>query len=331
MNKNITILTLVVTLMFGGLISFVPTTYAQNNKSSLNFNNNGLHLGWFKNGKISYSFTHLNNPKNKQNKNSYYTRDEEFQKLVEEFRERIAKYLQEHRTYYNNTNNTELTVFTRTAVDIENDHATLRGRVDFNDEDEAAVYFLWGDTRTNLDEETSHIPLDDTDDEDFEKILTGLSENTTYYYRAVAEDAEGDKVYGTIYTFSTNNSDKDHPEVTTYNAQNINDTSADLRGNVDMNDFNNGNIFFVYGEDEDQIHDVDGNFETYTEIEEDGDDLQKTSIFDSNLDDTKNYAKEVTGLDSDTDHYFRLCVQFEVENNDNTLVCGVTKSFTTDN
>jgi hypothetical protein len=331
MNKNITILTLVVTLIFGGLISLAPTTYAKNNKSSLNSNNNGLHLGWYKNGKISYSYTHWNNSKKKQNAYSYYAKNEEFQKLIEEFRTRIAEYLKEHRTYYNNTNTTEIDVFTRTAINIEDNRATLRGRIDFNDEDEATVYFLWGDTRTNLDEETSHVLLDDNDDENFEKTLTGLRNNETYYYRAVAEDSEGNKTYGTVYTFSTNDSDEDYPDVTTYSAQNIHDTSADLRGSIDMNDFNNGTVFFVYGEDEDQIHDVDEDFKAYSEIHEDGDDLQKTSVFDSNLDDTKSYTIEVTGLDRDTDHFFRLCVQFEDEDDTTLLVCGAIKSFTTDN
>src|SRR6185436_4292358 len=41
----------------------------------------------------------------------------------------------------------------------------------------------------------------------------------------------------------------DEPEVNTGSVTNITDESAKVRGEVDMNDFENGKVFFVYGED----------------------------------------------------------------------------------
>ena len=53
-----------------------------------------------------------------------------------------------------------------------------------------------------------------------------------------------------------NNNDED-PDVTTDDAEDVEDDRAELHGEVDMNDFNNGVVFFVYGEDEDQVEDVE--------------------------------------------------------------------------
>jgi hypothetical protein len=97
-----------------------------------------------------------------------------------------------------------------------------------------------------------------------------------------------------------------------------------------MNDFNNGRVFFVYGEDQTMIDNVPNDFNTYSNVDENGNDLQKVSV-DTNLDSNNSYDEIVSGLTSDTNHYYRMCVQYQDDNNDDTLACGSVMDFTTDN
>ena len=240
-------------------------------------------------------------------------------------------------TYTNYSGNSDVDVSTKSARGIDDEDAILRGEVDFNNEDEATVWFEYGRSRSNLNEDTTHVVLDENDDdESFTAKITDLRDETTYYFRAVAEDEDGDRDYGAILSFETDddnvrrNDDDDAPEVDTDNASNISDDSARLRGEVDMNDFRNGLVFFVYGEDEDQVEDIEDDFDEYRDIDEDGDDLQKIKV-DSDLDNSATYTATINGLDDDTDFYFTLCVEHEDEDNDETIVCGKVEDFETDN
>ncbi|MCA9367663.1 hypothetical protein KC887_05400 [Candidatus Kaiserbacteria bacterium] len=124
-----------------------------------------------------------------------------------------------------------------------------------------------------------------------------------------------------------NNKDQD-PVATTQNATNIQNDEARLRGSVDMNDFRNGRVFFIYGEDEGQVDDArDEN--RYSDIDEDGSDLQKVTV-DSDLDSSDSYTETVTNLDDNTAHYFAICVEYEDDNGDDTLECGTVRTFETD-
>jgi len=122
----------------------------------------------------------------------------------------------------------------------------------------------------------------------------------------------------------------EEPDVETDSARGIEDDEAELRGSVDMNDFEDGEVFFVYGEDEDAIEDVEDDFDSYRDVDEDGDDLQKVRV-DSSLDGDDDYEETVYNLDADTDHYFTICVGYEDEDNDDVLECGDVEDFTTDN
>lgn len=236
---------------------------------------------------------------------------------------------------WNSSNYGDVDVTTRSAVDVSDDEATLRGEVDWNGEDEATVYFEYGRSSSDLDKETTHIVLDeDDDDEDFKTTIKNLRDDTRYYYRAVAEDEDGDAQYGRIYSFTTDDDDdrdddEDYPEVELEGARNITDRSARLEGEVDMNDFRNGVVFFAYGEDEDQIDDIADDYDSYSDVDEDGDDLQKIKV-DSDLDYKGDYYASMSGLDDDTDIFWTLCVEFEDEDDDDRLVCADTEDFRTD-
>ena len=124
-------------------------------------------------------------------------------------------------------------------------------------------------------------------------------------------------------------SDDDEPEVETDSADNIEHNEAELRGSVDMMDFEDGEVFFVYGTDEDAIEDVEDDFDSYDDVDEDDDDLQKVRV-DSSLDGDDDYEETVTGLDADTEYFFQICVGYEDEDDDEVIVCGGVDDFTTD-
>jgi len=253
--------------------------------------------------------------------------------LLEQLRDLQA---QLHGIGNNNQDNSDIEVTTKSASNIDDDSAKLNGEIDFNDEDEATVYFEFGKQSSNLKYDTTHFVLDDDDGDTFTHTITSLDEDTKYYFRAVAEDEDGDKDRGAIRNFTTdeegsNSSNGDTtPEVETEDADDITGDSAVLNGEVDMNDFDNGIVFFVYGEDEDQVDDIASDYDEYSDVEEDGDDLQ-TQRVDRELDNYSEFSYEVSGLTVNTDIYFALCVEYVDEDDDNLITCGSTENFETNN
>ncbi len=223
-----------------------------------------------------------------------------------------------------------------TDVDVENDDsATFYGEVELDDASYADVWFVYG-TDGDLTEETDDERIDD--DEEFDMEVDDLDEDERYYVRAVAEDPSGFITYGDILAFTSGNeddndnddddNDDDIPEAETEDAEDISDDAAELHGEIDMNDFEDGLAFFVYGQDEDAVEDVDHE-DTYADIDEDGDDLQKFTLT-SSMDGSRTFWSTISGLDEDTDYFFRICVEYEDEDDDQTLQCGSVEDFTTD-
>lgn len=215
--------------------------------------------------------------------------------------------------------------------DVENDNeVTLTAAVDLNGASFANVWFEYGQDG-DLDEDSTKTRV--TSNRTVSIMLSNLDEGDRYYFRAVAEDPSGSLTYGPLKAFETDgnshNSNGNDPEASTNNAQNINDDSAQLYGTVDMNDFDSGLVFFVYGEDESAIDDASDE-NSYNDIDSDGDNLQKITL-SSNADGYRSFWTSVYGLDSDTDHYFRICVAYDDEDNDDALRCGDVENFTTDN
>lgn len=98
----------------------------------------------------------------------------------------------------------DLDVTTRTATDIEDDAAELRGEVDLGRAPEARVWFEYGEDG-DLDDDTRRERVTDTrtDTHRFETDVDDLDDDTRYYFRAVAESPSGDRFYGTTRTFRT--------------------------------------------------------------------------------------------------------------------------------
>lgn len=177
----------------------------------------------------------------------------------------------------------------------------------------------------------------------FYGVADDIDRYRTYYYRAVTQNRSGSYSESSVRTFMVtsgsnydddrdwrdeDDEDEDRPEVTTDEADDVEDDRAELRGEVDMRDAEDGIVFFVYGEDEDMVEDV-ANEDQYSDIDTDGDDLRIVRV-DSSFDGEDDFYAVVTGLDDNTDHFFRLCVEYEDEDNDERLECGDVETFETD-
>jgi hypothetical protein len=179
-----------------------------------------------------------------------------------------------------------------------------------------------------------------------ETISTSV--NTTYYFRAVAINVGGKKSVGQTLSFTTSGStttyecsddidndndgdtdlndegcvsgtdnsedsdgngggNNDEPNVTTDSASDVDENSAQLSGNVDANDADVSDCWFEWGEDSDDL------------------DETKDASCDVNENDSEDFDKTISGLDSDTKYYFRACAESTYGED-----CGSTKSFTTD-
>ena len=99
----------------------------------------------------------------------------------------------------------DIDVETRSATDVEEDEAELRAEIDLNGEDEARVWFEYGERSNDLDEDTSKRRITDSrgDEVDVSVTIDDLDEDERYYFRAVAEDEDGDRSYGSVRNFTT--------------------------------------------------------------------------------------------------------------------------------
>lgn len=122
--------------------------------------------------------------------------------------------------------------------------------------------------------------------------------------------------------------DSRQPEATTKIVYNVTRKSADLRGEVDMNDYNNGLVFFVYGQKESYVRDVEYE-NSYSSIHNDGQYIRKVLV-DADLDSSDSYTENIDGLESSERYYYRICVEYTKTNGDSDLECGSVKYFNTD-
>ncbi len=227
----------------------------------------------------------------------------------------------------------DVDVETLSPRDIEDDSVVLRGELQEGDNTEVWFAFSRTDSTPSCTSSNQRVHVDGRydDRDDFSKRLRNLDEDERYYYRACSEDDDRRTISGDVERFTTDddNGNDEEPDVDIEEADNIERTSAELNGSVDMNDFRNGIVFFLWGEDEDEVEDATDEDE-YDDIDEDGDDLQKQRV-DSDLDGEDDFSLDIRNLDRNTDHYFALCVEYEDEDDDETLECSSIEEFETDN
>lgn len=97
-------------------------------------------------------------------------------------------------------------VSTTNPSSVTQTSARLNGVVDINNDEDTQVWFEWG-TSSNLSSDTNKIDAIDTthlsgDTYSFGSTITGLRSGTIYYFRAVAENDEGDD-FGSVFSFRT--------------------------------------------------------------------------------------------------------------------------------
>ena len=134
-------------------------------------------------------------------------------------------------------------VTTNLATNIGNNTVTLNGYVSSINNANVYAWFEWG-INSYYGNQTNQVDYGANIGTSYSYYLSGLSENTVYYFRAVAENNNGQITYGNQMTFTTTgntcpsyNCYASQPIVTTYSATGINDTSAMLNGNVDPNGY----------------------------------------------------------------------------------------------
>ncbi len=145
-------------------------------------------------------------------------------------------------TVTNQQNSGSLDVSTNSPTNIGENHATLKGYISSSGNSNASAWFEWG-TNSNYNNQTNQISYGTTNGTNYSYYLSGLNENTRYYFRSVAQDSNGQIVYGNQITFRTldasgcdsNCDTNDTPIVTTYSATSISTTSGVLNGYIDPN------------------------------------------------------------------------------------------------
>ena len=156
----------------------------------------------------------------------------------------------------NNCNGDIPYVTTYSATAVSDNYATLNGLSDANDS-ATDTWFEWGTSYSNLNRSTSK-DYQGTGRDNFNDRITGLSPNTTYYFRAVARNSEG-TARGNILSFRTSGAviipvgecgagfSTCEPTAVSIIASNISQSSARLNAMayIPLNVYTTG--FFEYG------------------------------------------------------------------------------------
>ena len=135
------------------------------------------------------------------------------------------------------------TVVTNAATNITQNSATLNGTVNPNNSN-TNVWFEYGTTQS-LGNTVGNQSLSGNSTLNINALLGGLQTNTTYYFRAVAQNSYGTS-YGSVANFTTSGQQGSAPMVNTLSASNITQTSAVLNGQVNPNG-SNTTAWFEYG------------------------------------------------------------------------------------
>jgi phosphodiesterase/alkaline phosphatase D-like protein len=178
------------------------------------------------------------------------------------------------------------TAATNAATAVSTTGATLNGTVNANS-DSTTVTFEYGlDTSYGSTVTAAQSPVTGNSNTAVSAVLTGLTSNTTYHYRVVAQNSSG-TTYGADMTFFT---DPSGPTATTQAASNVGNTSATLNGTVNANN-NQTTVTFEFGPSTAYIR-------TYT-----ADQNPVTGSSDTAV------SFNVTGLTQNTTYHYRVMAQ----------------------
>jgi hypothetical protein len=236
----------------------------------------------------------------------------------------------------NTSNSSQVSVTTLSPTSISRYEATVRAEARTRSQS-GDVWFEYG-TDGDLDEDTEKKSFSANHSVTFTSTIEDLRSNTRYSYRAVLREDDGDYTYGQIKTFTTDSSNSsnsssnndDEPEVETTDVDDISGDNATIFGFIDMNDFEEGTAFFVYGRDEDLVNDVENDYEEYGDIVAPVNGFGK-ALVDKSFSGNDEISFELDGLVEDSTYYYRACVEYDEDSNDYVIICGDTEDFESDN
>lgn len=213
----------------------------------------------------------------------------------------------------NTTNQPQAT--TSNADNVDEDSATLKGSYAMNGVS-GETWFEWGTSSNNLSNDTLAVSRGSNASGSMSSTITGLNDNTTYYFRACVQhnsgEFAGDDFCGSIKNFSTGEDENntDEIQVTTRPAENIDEDSARLVG--DLDEIGSGSVqrWFEWDTNENDVEDGDGN----------------TLSVSGTTNSTGEFNRNLTGLSANRTYYFRACAEDSDGNDD----CGNVRSFRTD-
>lgn len=222
----------------------------------------------------------------------------------------------------------EIRVRTNRPTKIDERFTEVEMRIDFNESPFARVWFEYGRTQEDMDRTTRVVRVWSSDEDEYTYTLRNLRPSSIYYVRAVGQDHMGLKHYGKPVKFTTKRDiENEKPSLKLVRPEDITTQAATLVAEVDMNDFKDGILFFVYGESREDVADV-AEERYYVDIRERGDDLQRVLV-DPDFDGFDTVEKRIAEFDEYTRYYYSVGVQYENEDGRETILLSQPRSLLT--
>jgi len=215
-------------------------------------------------------------------------------------------------------------------LSVERTKATLVGEFDKGGSDVIETWFQYG-TGNVLSRSTSPITQTQVGKRVSSQVISDLSPGTTYVYRAMAEDKNGNRLAGDVRTFATvataaTLTFTGRPIAETDGIAAVKSTAATLKGFVSMNDYETGRVFFVYGTSRRLIQEAENatSFEGISVVKGE----RNKRVANAKFSGRTTVNLNVSGLNRATVQYYRVCVDYSVRS-EVTMRCGKVESFVT--
>jgi hypothetical protein len=222
---------------------------------------------------------------------------------------------------------------TLSPLSVDRTVVELQAEVDKGSSKFAETWFQYGKNK-QLNKKTQTEEITATRRLKISDKIFNLEPDTKYSYRVVVEDQKGNRQYGKTRTLFTPDSAMTvsftgRPLVETEGVEEIRSTSAELKGFVSMNDYEDGLLFFVYGTSLRDINDVE-DYDTYEEVRVVRGEMNKAKTRDRELFNGRDVVRlRVSGLQRATKNYYRVCVEYR--DGGDAIRCGDSQSFVTSN
>ena len=202
-------------------------------------------------------------------------------------------------------------IFTNAPTSISTNSAVLNGSVGSlgNASSVYSLIFKYGTNSNNLSMTTTATPSSVTSTTSFNRQLTNLSSNTTYYYQACGTNSAGQSC-GSIQQFTTGQVYQE-PEinlsVSTLTPQNVGLYEANLRGLIQSTSGQTVHRYFRYGTNSNN--------------------LSMTLWVSGSTSNTGNFSRVLYGLNPGTTYHYQACI--ETTGNPFASTCGNIRTFQT--